>query len=666
MTIEEVVAVIDKPKVLIVDDLRENLLLLEGILLSLDLDVISVTNGPDALKAALNHDFALILLDVMMPVMDGIETAALIRGSHRTKFVPIVFVTAGASDEKSIFLGYESGAVDYMFKPLKAEIVRSKVKVFVELYEQKTRLIEAQERAEAASAALRESEQRFRAVTSFAQDPIMIFEEDGRISFWNSKAVETFGYEIDEAMKQDAIGLLFPDRFRELARASLKTFTMPDGSAFIGATLELIAQHKKGREFPIEASFSTISYDGRSYIVAIVRDTTLRHLFLKRLKDSKVEAEKANASKSRFLSFISHELRTPIHGILGSSEMLSESFESNDAETSTQLIKTINKSGSHLLQMVNDLLDLDRVNSNAIMLHAESISIGDFIEDTFAMVQPQAMVRRVSLAARIEASIESFDADSKRLRQVLLNLLSNAIKYSPKDDTIAVVVSNSSSGSLNWSVQDNGVGIEGIFQKSIFEEYFQVDEERDSKIGGTGLGLPLAKRLVELQGGEIGVESELGTGSNFWFTIPVCVENAENTEAELTENGMFPPGYLEGKSVLIVDDDETNILLIETILMKSGGTISTATNGQEAVELATATDYDIILMDWKMPIMNGDAATRMIRSLTNHSRTVIIATTGYVGREHELEFTQCGCTDYITKPFHVIDLLTKIARVNSH
>jgi PAS domain S-box-containing protein len=542
----------DKVDILLVDDRPENLLALEAILEPLGQRLTRAQSGEAALRCLLEQDFAVILLDVQMPGMNGFETARMIKSRERTKNIPIIFLTAISKESAYVFKGYSVGAVDYMFKPFQPEILRSKVNVFVDLYLQQRRFAEQEQRLRAAERQelelrhmreLLQSEARFREIVSSAMDAIITFDANGMISLANDSAERMFGTKIDE-MIGNPIERLFPDGVN--AEMVTKLCETADGErrddlehAIVAGPHSLTARRLNGETFPIEASVSCLdTVVGRTFTL-IVRDVSERvhheeelerqaaslatsTAELKVLNDElrrrQFDLERAMTARSRFYASMSHELRTPINAVLGYSTLLLERIYGPLNDKQAEGIERTKKAARHLLELVNDVLDLSKIEAGKIDLRLQPVEFPALIDDLFVTVRPLADEHgsELTLGQENGESI-SIVSDPRRLRQILLNLLSNAIKFG-RGKPIDVVCRPTEEGGVEIQVTDQGEGISKEDQERIFHEFVQLGKTQLQD--GTGLGLPISRRLAELLDGSLTVESTVGQGSTFKLRLP--------------------------------------------------------------------------------------------------------------------------------------------------
>ena len=570
--------------ILIVDDRAENLLALEAILEPLHQRLVRAASGEEALRRLLERDFALILLDVQMPGMNGFETARLIKSRERTKYIPIIFLTAISKEEAYVFEGYSVGAVDYLFKPFQPEILRSKVAAFVDLYVRqrnvaaKEALVREGERREMELRHMRElweSQARFREVVTSALDAIILFDDTSTITLFNLAAERMFCCTSADAVGT-SISRFFPDETK--AVDELRAFADGRDAAVasrqpVESVRSLSGRRANGETFPLEASVSLLKSPGNTTYTLIVRDVSerVRHeemlkqqavslantmSELKALNDElserQADLERAMTARSRFYASMSHELRTPINAVLGYSTLLLENIYGPLNEKQREGIERTHKAAKHLLELVNDVLDLSKIEAGKIDLRLQPVSFPSLIEDLFVTVRPLA--DQYSSSLKIEHTGESIRivSDPRRLRQILLNLLSNAIKFG-KGKPIRVALTRRDDNGIIVEVIDEGEGIAPDDQERIFQEFVQLGKTQLTE--GTGLGLPISRRLAELLRGSLTLHSELGRGSTFRLSLPATAERS--VSPRLADQDMTPrPADDRTPPVSERDDDE--------------------------------------------------------------------------------------------------------------
>jgi PAS domain S-box-containing protein len=541
-------------EILLVDDRPENLLALEAILEPLGQTLVRAGSGDEALRMLLTHDVAVILLDVQMPGINGFETARLIKSRERTKYIPIIFLTAISKDEEYVFEGYSVGAVDYLSKPFQPDILRSKVNVFVDLYQKQRQLAEQQQQlAEGQRRELElrhmreiyESEARFSEIVASAMDAIVAFDADGMVMLFNAAAERMFCEQASNAIGGD-VRNFFGTEIREetLERIARKSGGQVENDSC--ATEQPEAEHvlaftgrrKTGEEFPLEATVSSLDVRGKRTFTLIVRDISERRRAEQELQaqaatlaqamtemqalnaelaDRQVELERAMAARSRFYASMSHELRTPINAVLGYSTLLLENIYGQLNEKQAEGISRTHKAAKHLLELVNDVLDLSKIEAGKIDLRLQPVVFPALIEDLFVTVRPLADQYGSSLSIDHEGDPLKLISDPRRLRQILLNLLSNAIKFG-KGKPIRVRSMPQPDGGVIVEVVDEGEGVADSDREKIFDEFVQLEKTQLTE--GTGLGLPISRRLAEMLLGTLDIDSKVGVGSVFRLTLP--------------------------------------------------------------------------------------------------------------------------------------------------
>jgi signal transduction histidine kinase/CheY-like chemotaxis protein len=378
---------------------------------------------------------------------------------------------------------------------------------------------------------------------------------------------------------------------------------------------------------------------------------------------AKEAAEKANVAKSIFIATMSHELRTPLNAILGFSELMS--LDATATEKQKEVLQIINRSGVYLLSMINDVLDISKIEAGRLELDVQVLNLVDFLNDIGAMINSRATAKQLDFRLEIAPNITRFiKTDSGKLRQVLINLLGNAIKFTA-NGSVVLRASTSPSGNkmlLIITVIDSGVGIPAENLAEVFQPFVQVMQS-NSETQGTGLGLAISKSLVELMGGQISVSSEFGVGSTFKIELPI--ELADATNLAIDRNFKMVKSLAPHQPtwrLLVVDDKVDSRLLLVTLLTNMGFQVYEAENGQDAISKFQTWQPHLIFMDLRMPGVDGYEATAKIRQLGGGDKVKIIALTASVFKEQHSRIIEVGCDAVLHKPFHFAEIFNALTK----
>ena len=527
---------------------------------------------------------------------------------------------------------------------------------------------EAQELLEAKSAvtkALQASQSLFKKVMDATPDGVWVFDQNKRCLDVNDAYCQISGYSREELLSMsvsDVEDHLNPEVIEDAFANVVQTGN---------ARFETVHRTKAGKRWPVEASMVRVAGDVPLY-VGIARDMTKtraamaeiekHRLHLERLveertrqlTEAKQAAEAANVAKSVFLANMSHEIRTPLNGILGVAHIMRRC-----EVTPKQLeqLNTIEASGQHLMNVINDVLDLSKIEAGKLTLEQNDFEIADMLNSVQAVVIDVTHAKGLKLVVDASNLPKAIVSDATRLSQVLVNYLSNAIKFTAQGCvtlTGRVLEETEDEYLLRFEVSDTGIGMSPDEVGRVFSAFVQGDASTTRKYGGTGLGLTINRRIVQLLDGEVGVQSNPGQGSTFWLTARVGKGVGLTNTGDQTQES--PEETLRrdycGRRVLLVEDDAVNQMIAEMLLTDVGLTIESAGDGVQAVRLASEGNFDLILMDLQMPLMDGLEATRAIRRLPGRNAVVpIVALTGNAFIDDRLNCLDAGMNDFLTKPY---------------
>lgn len=509
----------------------------------------------------------------------------------------------------------------------------------------------------------RRSERSARAVMENVLDGIVVLTGEGVIQDVNPALERMFGYSKYELIGQD-LKLLVPKHGEP--DSAISTFRRTVTNDIMGVEWQMEGRHKDGTAIPLELSFNAVDVDDQKVFIYVMRDISARkeeeekrkriHEELSAARDHALAASRA---KSVFLASVSHELRTPLNAILGYSEMLIEDLpERMPSEIAADLQK-IHNAGRHLLQVINTILDLSKIEAGRYELEERPLHIETILANVASMVEGRAHAKGLEVLSESDAMPSGLQGDATRLQQALLNYANNAVKFTPHGRITLrsrLVDADAAGARVRFEVADTGIGIAPEVQGRLFTSFVQADSTTTRRFGGTGLGLAVTKGLAELMGGEAGLESVPGAGSTFWFTARLRRSAAAEETASASDGDADGAADLralrerhEGARILLAEDNDINREVAGALLEGSGLVVDMASDGAEAVDMAAKTRYRLILMDMQMPRMDGLEATREILS-RQPDGPVVIAMTANAYADDQARCLAAGMRDFVAKP----------------
>jgi signal transduction histidine kinase/DNA-binding response OmpR family regulator len=666
----------DKVNILVVDDLPEKHVVFRTILDELGQNIVSARSGQEALKYILEMEFAVILLDVNMPDIDGLETASLIRHYKKSAQTPIVFITAYV-DELQARRGYALGAVDYIPSPVVPEVLRSKVRVFVELFRMNRQLQK--------QAAQREQLARSEAARTAAEDAIQradFLAEASRTLSRSLNLDDTTAAVLDLCvpMLAERAILGIPDKDGGVRRLDMHPAPRADDPEVFTPELRAAAdQVIRTRQFNLWRSDERVAaifpltagdeirgalallgpaaqFD--SARIALMREFASRASIAMENARLYSAVQEADRRKNEFLAMLAHELRNPLAPIRNAVHILASAQELPPKLAWARDV--IGRQADHMARLIDDLLDVSRIVQGKVAVKPEKLQLASLIERSVEASSPRLGAREQVLDVILPKQCIELEGDSVRLSQVLSNLINNASKFSPPRSRIRLEA-RYDEGELHLSVKDEGAGIAPEFLPHMFDLFAQADQSLDRSQGGLGIGLTLVKHLVELHGGRVWAASEgLGKGAEVSLALPAQVgsEGEPALPGVLHQAVDVPSG---ASRILVVDDLQASAETLSTLLQMEGFQVRVAHDGQEALSIAREFRPNVVLLDIGLPGMNGFEVAHGLRKQPESREALLIALTGYGEAESRTRSAQAGFDFHMVKPADVNLLLSMLA-----
>jgi len=591
-------------------------------------------------------DFDVILCDLSLPDSYGMKTFDRIKAACRD--IPVIVLT-GYGDDSFGKQAVSNGAADFIHKNnIDSNLLKRSIVYSIERSNLQRQLI-------AHGKTIEESEKKYRSLFEESKNPIYVCVPGGMLKDFNHAAEDVFGYSREELLKINVNELFVHAEEKD----RLKLLLERDGSV---RDFEVVFRKKDGSQLTCLLA-SSIRKDENDNLIyqGIVHDITERRK-VQELQKAKELAEQTSRTRQEFLSVMSHEIRTPLNAVIGITELLINEKPKKNQLRNLNLLKF---SARNLLGLVNNVLDFSKIDAGKIQFEKNNFNVHVLLRTIVESFRPRTEEKNLKFELVLDGSIpEIVKGDSMRLNQILDNLIGNAIKFTSTGEIILTAKKSSTAvGSIRlvFEVSDTGIGIDKNRHEEIFQSFSQAYPHTARMYGGTGLGLAISRRLVELMGGTIEVESEAGKGSIFRFDVPFQeAEAAADRPGETPAMPVHVPA-LDGKNILLVEDNPTNSELTRKFILKWGAYVDCAENGKVAVEKIRKKKYDLVLMDLHMPEMDGYEATRTIRSM-GHSpeKLPIIALTAYTMDEDEPDAFRAGMNDYVSKPIDTQELQRKI------
>jgi len=640
-------------KIYLVEDERLVALDIRNHLINIGHDVIGVSySGEDCLEKIEGLKPDLILMDINLEGnLTGIDTAKII---HKTRNIPIVFLTA-YTDDQTLTEIKKTGYYGYVTKPFKQIDLKTEIQF---TYDRFLKLLKIKEAQDFSTQTLKQTEEFFEQVVNNVSDIIYRINLKGFFTYVNSSAIQQTGFSREELMQMKYTNLISAE-YKQKAFFFFKNIFQ---NKVENSYFEFPLLTKKNEEIWIGQKIHLLKYDNSIIGFQVVaRDITQEKIFKEQLIIAKKNAEKTAQVKSQFLANMSHEIRTPLNGIIGLSHLL-EKTELSEKQRS--YINAISRSSAQLMGIINDVLDLSKIEAGKMDSIKTEFDMHDLLRSVVSVLEIRANEKNLSFFSEIDSDVPQFViGDEIHLNQIMYNILGNAIKFTEKGEVklkVSLIEDFDDEKTIQFTITDSGIGMDEEVKEKIFDAFTQAESETTRKFGGTGLGLAIVQNLVELQGGTIDVKSKLNHGSCFTIRLKYLEANGNSIDSKVKQEDNFL--HLDGLRVLMVEDNLVNQMVTKDLLVEKGVEVLVAENGQIALDILHNEQFDIILMDMQMPVMDGFQAMQRIRDSDDQQlkHIPILALTANVIQTEINKCYEFGANDYLSKPFKPDFLYSKM------
>ncbi len=638
----------EKFNILYIEDNPTDFEMVKAILEDEDMvkEIRRVEKKEDFINSIKNWSFDLILTDYSLPAFHGIEAINIAKEFCPDK--PVIMITGNLPDEVAVDI-IKKGASDYVLKENIYRLVPS-IRTAIERQQYRT------EKQNALNA-LKESEENYRILAESSPYGILVHSE-GKLVYYNKEAKQIFkGDSRLSYIGQDILDFVHPES-KKITKERIQNLYkgLEDNKI-----KELKYLDSNGEDLILEIASSPIRFKGKPAAQVILRDIAERKKMEMDLIRSKEKAEESDRLKTAFLENMSHEIRTPLNGIIGFASLLK--YNDVSVEDKLNYLKIIEESGKHLLGIIDDLIEVSRIETGQVELRREEINLNQLLDEVFIFFKDGTKFKDRPVNLEISKALSDEDSwiesDKGRLIQIIYNLIFNAYKFTTRG-SIEYGYQVMSDKLLRFYVKDTGIGIAEKARELVFERFRQADDSTTRVYGGTGLGLTISKGLVLAMDGNIWFDSTLGKGTTFFFELPL--NHFSKLKIKEQKTARLDDFYWKDKRVLIAEDDTSNFVLLQHILRKTGIAITHVSNGEDIVKNVLEGDkYDILLLDIKMPGISGIEALKFLRS--KKIDTPAIAQTAYAMSDDKVKCLEAGFNDYITKPINPADLIQKMSNL---